>query len=157
MSAAVENVIVQLKTFLNGLPQFTNKVVLVVNEEDLLDKTRGIQTFPAVGIVYEGTHSVSESNAPSGKTGISSQLVITLIVVGGGTAILNTEESKLVAIRSLDEIRARMIATQSPTGHVWRFLAESPAVLKGGMLCWAQRWSTPVQFPPANLRFSGPK
>jgi hypothetical protein len=156
MSIIIEDCLNQIKTYLSSLPGFTNAVVLAFNEEDFMDKIKGLKTYPGLGIVYEGLHSVPEIGS-TGKVGISGQMVISIILISGGTGVLNTDEAKFNAIRNLDRIRSGMMATRSPSMHPWRFLVEAPAQLKNGTIFWAQRWTTPVQMPPANLSWGGPK
>jgi len=133
---------------LNAPPvNLTGKVVTAYDENDLLDVLKGVRSFPAVGIVYEGMRSMSEEG-PTARVGISCEIVLGFVLVERGDEIHRTDQKKVRAIEFLDAMRYQFMGKKSTvTGHFWHFVVESPAALRTGAVCWVQRWSLPVQLP----------
>jgi len=126
----------------------TGKVVVAYDENDLLDVLKGVKSFPAVGIVYEGMRSQSEEGKPTAKVGISCEIVLGLVLVERGDEIHKTFQKKVRAIEYLDAMRYQFMGQRSTvSNHFWHFMVEAPAALRSGTVCWVQRWSVPVQLP----------
>lgn len=134
---------------LNAPPvDLTGRVVIAYDENDLLGVLRGIRSFPAVGIVYEGMRSSPEQGA-TGKIGLSAEIVLGMVLVEQGDDIQRTVHRKIRAIEYLDAMRSQFMGERSEaTHHFWRFMVEAPAALRSGTVVWVQRWSLPVQLPP---------
>src|ERR1043165_20863 len=121
------------------------RVVIAYNEDDLLDLVKGIKSYPAVGIVYEGMRSMVEKGSTA-KSGLSSQVVFSLVIIEQGSAIVASDQKRSRAIDYLEAMRDVFLTDKSATtGHMWHFLVEAPAALKAGMVCWVQRWGVPIQ------------
>jgi hypothetical protein len=136
---------------LNGVEYLSNKSVIAYNNDDLLDMLKGLKTYPGIGIVYEGMRSVPPTNPgqTTAKVGVSSEAVISLILVVQGESIIRSQESKFNAIDYLDMMRLIFLGQRNPiTQQYWNFLVEAPAALASGMVFWVQRWSVPVQNKP---------
>lgn len=144
MSAGVLDCVNALQAVLESIDGLNNKVLFAYNEDDFLDKIKGIRNYPGAGIIYEGIHSMPEQT-PSGRVGVSGQLVVSIVLIETGDTLRSTNQAKTVLLGMLDTIRNNLVATKSPTGHFWRFLVEAQAVLKSGMCFWLQRYSTPIQ------------
>ena len=131
---------------LNAPPfNLTGKVVVAYDEEDLLDVLKGVKSYPAVGIVYEGMRSMSE-DGPTAHVGLSAEVVLGFVLVERGDEIHRTNEKKTRAIDFLEEMRLQFAGQKSVvTKHFWKFMVESPAALRSGAVCWVQRWSLPTQ------------
>jgi hypothetical protein len=131
---------------LNAPPvNLTGKVVIAYDENDLLDVLKGVRSYPAVGIVYEGMRSMSEGG-PTARVGMSGEIVLGLVLVERGDEVHNTLQKKVRAIEYLDAMRFQFIGQRSTvTNHFWHFMVEAPAALRSGAVCWVQRWSLPVQ------------
>lgn len=134
---------------LNAAPiNLTGKVVVAYDENDLLDVLKGVRSFPAVGIIYEGMRSLSEESNSTAKVGLSCEVVLGCVLVERGDEIHRTQEKKVRAIEYLDAMRYQFMGQRSTvTQHFWHFMVESPAALRTGAVCWVQRWSLPVQLP----------
>lgn len=134
---------------LNAAPvNLTGKVVVAYDENDLLNVLKGVRSFPAVGIVYEGMRSMSEEG-PTARVGLSAEIVLGFVLVEHGDEIHATNQKKTRAIDYLDAMRGQFMGQRSTvTHHFWHFMVESPASLRSGAVCWVQRWSVPVQLPP---------
>jgi len=134
---------------LNAPPvTLTGKVVVAYDENDLLDVLKGVRSFPAVGIVYEGMRSMSEEPNPTAKVGLSCEIVLGFVLVERGDEIHATDQKKTRAIDYLDAMRLQFIGQRSTVSkHYWHFMVEAPAALRSGAVCWVQRWSLPVQLP----------
>lgn len=135
---------------LNAPPvNLTGKVVIAYNEDDLLDVLKGVRSYPAVGIVYEGMRSLSEdSKGPTARVGLSCEVVLGLVLVECGDEIHPTLQKKMRAVEYLDAMRYQFINQRSTvTQHYWHFMVEAPAALRSGTVCWVQRWSLPLQLP----------
>jgi hypothetical protein len=125
----------------------TGKVVVAYDENDLLDVLKGVKSYPAVGIVYEGMRSMSEEG-PTAKVGLSCEIILGFVLVERGDEIHATHQKKVRAIEYLDSMRYQFMGQRSTvTKHFWHFVVESPAALRSGAVCWVQRWSLPVQLP----------
>jgi len=133
---------------LNAPPvNLTGKVVVAYDENDLLDVLKGVRSFPAVGIIYEGMRSMSEGG-PTAKVGLSCEVVLGFVLVERGDEIHRTDQKKVRAIEYLDAMRLQFMTKRSTvTNHFWHFVVEAPAALRTGAVCWVQRWSLPVQLP----------
>jgi len=131
---------------LNAPPvNLTGKVVIAYDENDLIDVLKGVRAFPAVGIVYEGMRSATESGSTA-RMGLSAEIVLGFVLVEKGDEIHSTEQKKVRAIEYLDAMRYQFIGQRSTvTTHFWHFLVEAPAALRTGAVCWVQRWTLPVQ------------
>lgn len=127
---------------------FAGKTVIAYNENDLLDTLKGVVSYPAIGIVYEGMRSQPEAGSTM-KVGLSCEIVMAFVLVEQGNAISASQQKKTRAIDLLEIMRDQFMGKRSTaTSHLWHFLVEAPAELKAGMVVWIQRWSLPVQLPP---------
>jgi hypothetical protein len=125
-----------------------NRVFKTYSEDDLLDVLKGIKSYPAVGIAYDGMISESEPGLTH-KVGVSNTVIISFILVQSGDANFRTDQKRAKAIDVLDLMRDRFLGQRSAaTSHYWLFLSETAAELKSGMVCWVQRWRIPVQLAP---------
>lgn len=143
----------QAKLSLLNAPPFNlaGKIVVAYDENDLLDVLKGVRSYPAVGIVYEGMRSASESG-PTAKVGLSAEIVLGFVLVEQGDAVHSTNQKKVRAIEYLDAMRGQFMGQRSTvTNHFWHFLVEAPAALRSGTICWVQRWTVPVQLPPRSM------
>jgi hypothetical protein len=133
---------------LNAPPvNLTGKVVVAYDENDLLDVLKGVKSYPAVGIIYEGMRSMSEPG-PTAVVGLSCEIILGFVLVERGDEIHRTGQKKVRAIEYLDAMRLQFMGKKSDiTKHFWHFVVESPAALRTGAVCWVQRWSLPVQLP----------
>ena len=133
---------------LNAPPvNLTGKVVTAYDENDLLDVLKGVRSYPAVGIVYEGMRSLSEEG-PTARVGLSAEVVLGFVLVERGDEIHNTLQKKVRAIEYLDAMRLQFAGKRSTvTNHFWHFMVEAPAALRTGAVCWVQRWSLPLPLP----------
>lgn len=132
---------------LNAPPvNLTGKVVVAYDENDLMDVLKGVRSYPAVGVVYEGMRSMSEEPKSTAKVGISCEVVLGFVLVERGDELHRTDQKKVRAIEYLDAMRYQFINQRSTvTQHFWHFMVEAPAALRTGAVCWVQRWSLPVQ------------
>lgn len=124
---------------INTLPLVKNKTLWVYDEEQLMDKTKGL-TFPAVGVVYEGIRSTDDFPGRSGKVGFTSELVASLMLLTRQDAPTG-KSSHLPAVQLLDDIRQCILGTRSPTGHLWKFIVEAAASEKHGTVVWVQTFA----------------
>lgn len=148
MSDRINDVLVEVQTKLGNITALQGRVTICYNENDLIDSIKGLRTFPAVGIVYEGMRSAGE-NKPTSRLGLSAEVSIGLILIEQGDSIIATQQKKTRAIDMLKAMRDEFMDERSTvTGHYWHFMVESPAELTSGMVCWVQRWSLPIQLPP---------
>jgi hypothetical protein len=133
---------------LNAPPvNLTGKVVVAYDEEDLLGVLKGVRSFPAVGILYEGMRSMPEQGTTA-RVGLSCEIVIAFVLVERGDEVHSTDQKKTRAIEYLDSMRYQFIGQRSTsTNHFWRFVVEAPAALRSGAVCWVQRWAVPAQMP----------
>lgn len=136
----------------NDAIDFTGRVIVCYEVDDLLNKITNTKNFPILGVVYEGTRSKSE-NKPSENMGLACESVFSIILVTYGDNPVFSQNTKTTAIQYLDEMRLRFLGQRSTaTSHPWGFQTESPAELKKGIVCWAQRWTLPVTFRPRPRR-----
>lgn len=141
--AIVNDCIESVEQLLKSLDDFGSKVFYIYSEDELLDKTKAI-SLPAMGVVYDGMRSLSESGKDTGKIGVSAEIVVTVIVVFRRENF-STVDPKLKVVQVLDSIRNKFRGVRSPTGHLWRFQLEAAVEGKKGLQSYIQRWSTPVQ------------
>lgn len=133
-----------------NIPPITlvNRVLIAYNANELIDNLKGIRSYPAVGVIYEGMHSQAERGETM-KVGVSAELLISFVLIEQGDEMVRTDQKRSRSINYLDAIRDQFMNVRSTvTGHMWHFQVEAPAELKAGMICWVQRWSLPVQLPP---------
>lgn len=138
----VQDVIDDLKEVVQSIARLNQKTIAVLSAEELLDKTK-LVAKPAAGVVYEGMRAIAEQGHATQKTGSSAESVFTVLILAEG-ASLNTPAEKANNIQLLGQLRKALRGRKSPTGHVYRFMVESPADEKSGMIIWAQRWAVPI-------------
>lgn len=125
------------------------RVVEADDADDLLDKLKGLKAYPGIGVVYEGMRSMPEGG-DTGKMGLSSEVAMAFVLVEYGGAILNSPQKASRPRDWLHAMREQVMGQRSTaTGHFWKFQVEAKAEIKGGMVCWIQRWSVPIQLRPA--------
>ncbi len=120
----------------------TNRVLRVFDPNDAMDKLKGLQSYPGVGIIYEGTRSVDE-HQPSAKIGVMGDMVISIVVLNTPNTMINAD-TKTPTINLLNLIRQSLLGQKGPSGHFYRFIVEAAAVESKGAVIWVQRWSIPV-------------
>jgi len=145
----IANCMNALQAAVQSVSELEDKMVFVYSEDDLIDKIKGLTKYPGVGILYEGMRSEPELGRTA-KVGVSAIASFALILIDQTDTPARTDQRKVNSFMYLEDIRIKLMATRSPTGHFWRFLAEAPAAVKGGRILWFQRWVTPIQLPPAN-------
>jgi len=121
------------------------KTITVYSLDDLVQTLNGV-VKPALGVLYEGTR---RNDAGGGRQmGISMEVVFSLLLITE-TSVLNSRiDATSPAHDLLDQMRATIHGTRSPTGHFWSFQVEAPASQKGNVTVWVQRWSCAMQLPP---------
>lgn len=134
----------QVRERLQSIAGVKGRVLTVYDADELLEKTAAI-TLPAAGVVYEGMRAVPDGGN-SLRAGISCEGVFTIVLLTSSPSSSGSTQSSMVRSHELlDQIRKTMMATRSPSGHLWRFLVEAASTTKGGSLMWIQRWTTPIQ------------
>lgn len=117
------------------------KVLTVYSEDDLLDKLK-LATYPAVGVMYEGTvHQPSDRSS----SGLAARLTVALVLILDGQSVGGANKEN-VAANMLDLMRAQFKAYcgTSQTGHKWVFVSELPVGSKNNLTMYVQRWSTAI-------------
>lgn len=133
----------QLEELLKANPA-VKKVFHVYDEKELLDRSKGLPLSSKtvnVGVLYEGMKA-NQSVAAKGSasTVISTEIVVTVLIMGKPDDIYGAD--KMGMPTHLDALREAVKGQKSPTGHIWRFMVEAPAVLNDDVVLWIQRWST---------------
>jgi hypothetical protein len=141
MSDVIELILKDLKGVMQSIAKLADKNLVVLSAEELLTNAKMVAK-PAGGVIYEGMRSVAEPG-PSARAGLSAEAIFTILIVADG-ANLNTAAEKFNNLYLLGQLRSVLKARKSPTGHIYRFMVESPADEKAGIILWAQRWSVPV-------------
>ena len=121
------------------VPEFTEKTVSVLSEEDLISILKGAR-FPMAGVVYGG---IGANNQDASRQGMAADLTITVLVVVAGNVIGGLDQ-KNEAARLLDEVRKQIRLKVSPTGHKWRFVSERPTGGFRGAVFYRQQWATAI-------------
>lgn len=156
MSSKVVNTLTEVETRVKSLTvnnvavNMTGKTILVDDASDLLEKLKGLKSYPAIGVVYEGLVSKPEAG-DTAKMGISADMGISLVLVEQGDVPFPTlaPQKTFRAIDYLNAMRDEFMGTKSTvTGHFFKFEAEAAAELTKNMVVWVQRWSVPIQLPP---------
>jgi hypothetical protein len=151
VSKVAAKCVADVQASIEGVPPFKGAgtkgrdkpALLVYSDEDLLRKSTGI-ALPIAGVVYEGMRGGSAPGGGSHNTGLSAELVVSLILLFSTDAV-GANDGRQLAIEALDAVRDAMKDRRSPTGHFWRFVVEAAAEPKAGVILWVQRWATPVQ------------
>lgn len=141
MTSPITDLINDLKDKL-GAVQGTTNVLMVYSDADLRQCITGVQGL-SIGVMYEGTR-VKDNAQSAGRGGLSGEVYVSLLIVHPQT-ILGQQVPKDFSLQKLDEMRNIIRLTKSTTGHLWRFVAEAPAMEKEGTVVWLQRWCTPIQ------------
>jgi hypothetical protein len=127
------------------IAELDGKTFHVLAESELLEIS-GKLPVPCAGVIYEGLQA-RQSSGPTHRAGLASDLGIAVIIfykAAHPLGQLQANAYKLQAIQLLDTFRSKIRDTQGPSGHVWRFVSEAPAMERNGIVVWAQRWSLPV-------------
>jgi hypothetical protein len=137
-----------VKDAVQSVAEFANRMVFVYDQKDAADKLKGLRTFPAAAIVYEGMR-VSETSSPvqhsSGRMGSSVTLVTSIMIVDQGDGGLIKVDNRVSVMNLLGKVRRQMLDRRSPSGHYWKFVVEAEAAPANGLVFWIQRWQTPLQ------------
>lgn len=149
MINAAQLCIDDVASVLQLIASLKSKVLHVYSDEELTESTSAM-SYPACGVVYEGMRSLAE-DGPTSKTGTSSELVVSVLLVDIYGSVAKSAVKKNAA-PILDAIRDAMMGRVSPTGHKWRFVVEAAATPKKGIVLWVQRWSVPVQLVSSSRR-----
>ena len=144
-----------LTTRLKNSRLVQNKVYTVYDQEHLMDVGKGI-VFPCVGVLYEGTRSVSnDQNQASHRVGLSAEAVFAITLMTKPD-VFGSDKNYIAAVDLMDDIREQVLDSKAPTGHYWRFVVEAAAQEKNGVVSWVQRWTVPVQIVPSKSVVAGP-
>lgn len=138
MKNIAQKCIDNLQATLRTIPEVASKNWSVVSEDDLFDKAANL-SFPCMGVVYEGLRS-SSSPEKAGKTAVITCSIYLLYKSGN----IGKIDYKPKAVLMLDDLRDKIMDTQSPSGHKWQFGFESPAEDMHKALVYYQRWSAVV-------------
>ena len=111
------------------------KTFWVYSEEDL-ERTSRLIKKPCVGIMYEGLRSQGTQRA-----GLATNLGVAVAIIADGKDIANLDRKESI-VQLLDQIRNVIRDTNSPTGHKWAFVLESPTMDIANSVVYLQRWST---------------
>lgn len=144
----IMNCVTALTAVLEAQTGLQGKVLFVFDQDDLIGQLKGVQSLPAIGIVYEGMRAMPE--APGQKTGASAEMVFSLVLVNRGNDFVSSSTNKTASITLLDSIRQTLISTRSPTGSFWNFVVEAAAAQSKGVVFWVQRWSVSVGLAKRN-------
>lgn len=147
----IEEFEAKVKALSVGSVSFSDRTVIAYNEDDLLIKFKQLKSFPAIGIVYEGTRSVSDPTPrQTAFHGLSGEIQMALCVVQQDDSVVAAQAKKDKVIDYLEALRDPFLGMKSDvTGHYYKFLVEAAGDLTKGMVIWIQRWSLPVQLVPA--------
>lgn len=129
-----------VQTAVQSIALLKDRTVMVLNEENLMDKLKAV-TLPAAGVLYEGLRATPERGAQ--QVGAMAECVVSVILVTP-TPGAAPKADKTPLFTLLDALRVKLMATNSPSGHKWKFIVEAAADEKNGVVFWVQRWSTPV-------------
>lgn len=143
MSGISTKCVKQLEEILS-IDGVVKKVFHIYDEKELLDKSKGLPLSSKtvnVGVLYEGMkENQSVTSKGTATTVISTQIVVSVIIMGKPDDIYGA--GKIGMAEHLDTLRDAVKGKKSPTGHIWRFMVEAPAVLNDDVVLWVQRWST---------------
>jgi hypothetical protein len=137
--ATIEDV----KAAVQSIAEFTDRCLIVFDEDDALSSLKGLARFPAAVIQYEGMRAVSESEKSSNKTGASTELIVSIMVINQSNALVKSD-TKIPTIKLLTLLRRQMLGRKTPGGHQWAFVVEAAAKSKDNMVFWIQRWKCPL-------------
>jgi len=125
---------------LQTITAISNKVVSLYGPEDIL-KTTDKLDFPAVGVLYSGMRSLTDST----KTGQKAYLMVDIFVAGDDLCNddAQTNDVKPGITSILQDIRNAMVCNTAPGNHTWQFMAEFPEQLtEKEVIGYVQRWRT---------------
>lgn len=132
----------QIQELLQSIADFDGKTVQVLSEDDFMEKVKGTQK-PCVAVMYEGLRATNAGDKDTHKVGLGNIMSVSLILVLDSKGVFGADPKKQAPIL-LDAMRNKIKDTRAVTGHFWRFVMEAPAMEKGSLVLWIQRWSTPV-------------
>jgi hypothetical protein len=121
------------------VPEFADKTVSVLSEQDLMSILKGAK-FPMAGVVYGG---ITANALDPSRQGMAADLTITILIIVANNAIGGLDQ-KNEAARLLDETRKQIRMQTSPTFHKWKFVSERPAGTIGNAVIYRQQWSTAI-------------
>lgn len=136
-----DDLILKLKT----VTVFGKKIITVLSAEDLITQMTSAPK-PALGVLYEGARAVPADNK---QLGLSAEVVFSILLLSETSAMSSRVDVATPTHELLDQVRNSIQGTRSPTGHYWKFQLEAAAKPTGPLSVWVQRWSCPVQLPPA--------
>ncbi|MEG1728760.1 MAG: hypothetical protein RR280_04375, partial [Bacteroidaceae bacterium] len=120
------------------------KTMFIYTKDELLDKTKGIPTLSTainVGIMYEGMKNNQPSNSGGTSTAVVSAVMSMLVLVVSKPDTVYGAGKEGMCVH-MDNIRAAIKRTKSPTNHAWVFQMEAPVEENKDAIVWIQRWHT---------------
>lgn len=141
MDDLVVKCVTDLRTKILNVPALKKNVYHINTEEDVEVITKGM-SFPCVGIIYEGMRAI-EGGSPQ-KIGLSAEIVCALMVFSKAGPSIATTDTVAEALILMDDLRNKVKATRSPSGHFWGFQSEASLGASKGILAYIQRWTTPA-------------
>lgn len=126
-------------TKINAQSSLTGKVWHVLSDDELLEKTKGLQVSCAA-VIYAGLRASGAPVAQGSSAGMTADLAVDVLLVFR-SSINASADPKLGAVTLLDNIRSSIAGTRAPSGHYWRFSSERLVEVTGGVLAYVQRWN----------------
>jgi hypothetical protein len=129
--------------------EFGDRAFEVYNMDDL-SMRMGIQTTPAVGVVYERCQPF---DPPDQRTQVASNLKTSFlyytltysILIGVEYSPDQDNDTKVIATDLLDAVRKCLIGFKGINGKPWRFAGEQPVGSDDrGVIWYGQLWETDV-------------
>jgi hypothetical protein len=142
----------ELITLVKSVPEFEKSGFSCYNLEDLMQKTE-LQTFPLVGVCYNGSAIAPSTNPSATASDLRSNSIVLvehqyLVVIGiqYQYSVQVTEDTKATATDLLDQIRPVILGYRGVNSRPWRWVGESPETnaSSDGVVFYSQVWHTTV-------------
>lgn len=145
MNVTITQLLAELVSLVSKVPAFTHNNFSIFDLDDLI-KTSEMQSFPIVGVGYDGAEPTDTLN-PVSKSNVGAVLIDTqFIVVVGVDYVYGSGDKKSQATDLLSQVRPMVAGYQKVNSRPWRFIGErpEPQASGNGIIFYSQIWRTLV-------------
>jgi len=139
----------ELVTLIKGVEVFSENAYSIYDLEDLM-RVSNLQSFPLVGVGYNGALPVGERDKPAnvalGAHAVRFVELQFIVVVAIQYQYAGQEDTKPQATNLLDETRAVILGYKGVNNRPWVFMGERPEpdASTDGVVFYSQVWHTVV-------------
>lgn len=146
MTATINQLANELVTLVKSQADFVDSSFYVFDTDDF-EQRAGFSTFPAAGIMYEGS-APQEGNRVDGQIKLASAVLLQVffsVSIAVSYQYGSGDDTKAKATALLDAVRPVILGYKGVNTRPWVFIKENPIETElEGVIAYAQLWSTTI-------------